>query len=252
MQSCTRAGLAPRRDAIGAELTALAARHQLVTYEVLGHLIRVQARAALADFTTAEEHARAADRLAARHELPLVAVFTDGHRALRLAAEGPPDRAAEAYRRTAALLDGAGMPGVRHGLLPLALLGLDLAHGRRPDVDPDADWGPYLPWARPFALLRRGRDAEARSALRSLPEPPPDLMYEALCCAEAALALELGERDALERTHRRLLPAAGQLAGAGSGFLTFGPVDGWLAALARALHDDAAPAGRGGEGRRLP
>ncbi|WP_055421600.1 BTAD domain-containing putative transcriptional regulator, partial [Streptomyces pactum] len=50
MQSCTTAGLAPRRDATGAELVELAARHGLVNHAVLGHLIRLQARAALADF----------------------------------------------------------------------------------------------------------------------------------------------------------------------------------------------------------
>ncbi|NEC75494.1 hypothetical protein G3I25_28650, partial [Streptomyces rochei] len=68
-----------------------------------------------------------------------------------------------------------------------------------------------------------------------LAEPPPDLLYEALCCAEAALALALGDRTALERTYERLLPAAGEIAGAGSGLLTFGPVDTWLAGLRRAL-----------------
>ncbi|MFE2456817.1 BTAD domain-containing putative transcriptional regulator [Streptomyces sp. NPDC059402] len=256
MQSCTRAGLAPRRDAIGAELVALGLRHGLVNHEVLGHLIRLQARAALADLTAADEHARAADRLAERHERPLVAVFTAWYRALREAvcadsspgpsdpsdlpdspdsSSGSRDGAEAAYRSAAALLDGAGMPGLERGLLPLALLGLRLSRGRPAQVDPRADWGPYRPWAEPFALLAEGRDTEARGALRALPEPPPDLLYEALCCAEAALALALGDRPALRRTYDRLLPAAGELAGAGSGLLTFGPVDGWLAAIRRAL-----------------
>ncbi|MDQ0407875.1 BTAD domain-containing putative transcriptional regulator [Streptomyces sp. NPDC000349] len=235
MQSCTRAGLAPRRDALGAELVALGTRHGLVNHTVLGHLIRLQARSALADLTTADEQATAVDRLAARHDRPLVAVFTDWYRALRLAASGSPyDTAAAAYRAAATRLDGAGMPGLERGLLPLALLGLRLAHGRAAEVDPGADWGPYRPWAEPFALLADGRTAEARTALAALTEPPPDLLYEALCCAEAALALRLGDRAALERTHARLLPAAGELAGAGSGLLTFGPVDDWLAAIRRA------------------
>ncbi|MGN3954210.1 BTAD domain-containing putative transcriptional regulator [Streptomyces sp. WAC8370] len=236
MQSCTRAGLAPRRDAIGAELVALGVRHGLVNHEVLGHLIRLQARAALADLTAADAHARAVDRLAERHERPLVGVFTAWYLALREAVRaGSPDRAEAAYRSAAARLDGAGMPGLEQGLLPLALLGLRLAHGRPAQVDPEADWGPYRPWAEPFALLAEGRDTEARGALRALPEPPPDLLYEALCCAEAALALALGDRPALRRTYDRLLPAAGEIAGAGSGLLTFGPVDGWLAAIRRAL-----------------
>ncbi|MEU7211020.1 BTAD domain-containing putative transcriptional regulator [Streptomyces sp. NPDC044989] len=252
MQSCTRAGLAPRRDAIGAELVTLGLRHGLVNHEVLGHLIRLQARAALADLTAADEHARAADRLAERHERPLVAVFTAWYRALREAVSagsspGPSDSpgssgssrdsAEAAYRSAAARLDGAGMPGLERGLLPLALLGLRLSRGRPARVDPGADWGPYRPWAEPFALLAEGRDTEARDALRALPEPPPDLLYEALCCAEAALALALGDRPALRRTYDRLLPAAGELAGAGSGLLTFGPVDGWLAAIRRALEE---------------
>ncbi len=236
MQSCTTAGLARRRDAVGAELLALSARHGLVNHLVLGHLIRLQARSALADLTTADEHATAVDRLAERHERPLVNVFTAWYRALRHAVTGSPyDRTEAAYRSAAARLEGAGMPGLERGLLPLALLGLRLSRGRPADVDPRADWGPYRPWAEPFALLADGRAAEARTALRSLAQPPPDLLYEALCCAEAALALELGDRAALERTYDRLLPASGEIAGAGSGVLTFGPVDTWLAAIRRAL-----------------
>ncbi|MFE6425153.1 BTAD domain-containing putative transcriptional regulator [Streptomyces rochei] len=236
MQSCTAAGTAPRRDAIGAELVELSARHGMVNHAVLGHLIRLQARSALADLAGADEHADAVDLIAARHERPLAGVFTAWYRALRLAVTGGPyDRAEAAFRSAAALLEGAGMPGLERGLLPLALLGLRLSRGRPADVDPRADWGPYRPWAEPFALLADGRRTEAGTALRSLAEPPPDLLYEALCCAEAALALALGDRTALERTYERLLPAAGEIAGAGSGLLTFGPVDTWLARLRRAL-----------------
>ncbi|MEU9787991.1 BTAD domain-containing putative transcriptional regulator, partial [Streptomyces phaeochromogenes] len=104
MQSFTRAGLAPQRDAIGAELVELAARHGLVTYEVLGHLIRLQARAALADFTAADTHAATADRLAERHELPLVGVFTEWYGALRLSATRQPALAETACRAAAARL----------------------------------------------------------------------------------------------------------------------------------------------------
>ncbi|MEU4658920.1 BTAD domain-containing putative transcriptional regulator [Streptomyces sp. NPDC023723] len=231
MQSCATAGGSPRRAAIGAELVELAARHGLATYEILGHLIRLQARSAAADFTGADRHAAAADALAARHERPLVAVFTTWYRALRRAATGAPyDRAEAGYRAAAARLEDAGMPGLERGLLPLALLGLRLSRGLPPEVDRRADWGPYRPWAEPFALLAEGGRDAARAALHRLPEPPPDLLYEALCCAEAALARALGDRPALRRAQDRLLPASGELAGAGSGVLTFGPVDDWLAA----------------------
>ncbi|MET9561414.1 AfsR/SARP family transcriptional regulator [Streptomyces tauricus] len=246
MQSCTRAGLAPRRDAIGAELVELSARHGLVTYEVLGHLIRLQARAALGDLDAADHHAATADRLAERHELPLVGVFTEWYGALRLSATGQPAAAEKAYRAAATRLEGAGMPGLERGLLPLALLCLRVTHGHPvdpapepepepepepgpgPGQDPRPDWGPYRPWAEPFTLLEAGRRTEARTALRALPEPPHDLLYEACCALEAEAARRLGERAALERARDRLRPAAAELAGAGSGLLTLGPVERYL------------------------
>ncbi|WP_055588928.1 AfsR/SARP family transcriptional regulator [Streptacidiphilus griseoplanus] len=241
MQSCTRAGLAPQRDAIGAELVAVAARHGLVTFEVLGHLVRVQARSALADFAAADEHAAAADRLAERHELPLAGVFTDWYRALKQAAAGRTAQAEAAYRAAAARLEGSGMPGVEQGLLPLALLSLRLTEGTpsalraAQRMDPADDWGPYRPWGELFSLLRSGRRADVRAALHALPEPPADLLYEALSCLQAAVALEVGDQAALAQARTRLLPAAGQLAGAGSGLVTLGPVDRWLAAVTAAL-----------------
>ncbi|MGW0571750.1 AfsR/SARP family transcriptional regulator [Streptomyces tauricus] len=234
MQSCTRAGLAPRRDAIGAELVELSARHGLVTYEVLGHLIRLQARAALGDLDAADHHAATADHLAERHELPLVGVFTEWYGALRLSATGQPAAAEKAYRAAATRLEGAGMPGLERGLLPFALLCLRVTHGHpvdpapEPGQGPRPDWGPYRPWAEPFTLLEAGRRAEARTALRALPEPSHDLLYEACCALEAEAARRLGDRAALERARDRLRPAAAELAGAGSGLLTLGPVERYL------------------------
>ncbi|MFD7995074.1 AfsR/SARP family transcriptional regulator [Streptomyces mexicanus] len=234
MQSCARAGLAAHHDAIGTEIVALSHRRGLDSYEVLGHLIRMQARAALGDEAAADAHATAADRLCERHERPLVAVFTGWYRAMRTGTE-------DAVRAAAALLDGANMPGLTRGLVPLALLCLRLRGRPRAvaeaarAVDPAADWGPYRAWAEPFALLAAGRRAEARAARDALPEPPADLLYEALCCLDAALALEFGDRPALELAHARLRPAAAEQAGAGSGLLSLGPVEVWLTEISAAL-----------------
>ncbi|WP_217197128.1 BTAD domain-containing putative transcriptional regulator [Streptomyces buecherae] len=248
MQCFERAGLAPDRDAIGAELVALSARHGLVAYEVLGHLIRVQARSALADFATADRHAAAVDRLADRHELPLVGVFTQWYRALRLAATGHPTgpEAEAAYRAAAARLDGAGMPGLERGLPPLALLCLRLTREDQGAALPAArgadriaarstDWGPHAPWVRPLALLADGRRAEAATALRAAPPPPHDLLYEALWCLIGRAAVGVGDRAVIRLARSQLLPANGELAGAGSGLLTLGPVAHHLAALDAAL-----------------
>ncbi|MET9313888.1 BTAD domain-containing putative transcriptional regulator [Kribbella sp. NPDC003505] len=196
MQTCYRAGLAPARDAIGAELVTLAQRHDLFTYEVLGHLIRLQSACARADHTTADDHAAAADALAARHELPLVAVFTRWYAALR-------DDTPESYRAAAALLDGAGMPGLSEGLLPLALA----AHAVRHDEPiPEADYGPHAPW------------------VHGSPDPPPGLLFEAYW---AFTAHSTRDPELVARARAALAPAAGEHA-AGSGLLTLGPIADYL------------------------
>ncbi|MEV5436517.1 AfsR/SARP family transcriptional regulator [Streptomyces sp. NPDC052682] len=236
MQCFHRAGLAARRDEIGAELVEVAARHGLATFEILGHLVRMQARGALGDFAGADRAAAAADRLATRDERPLVAVFTRWYGVLRLDAAGAPvSGVAAAYQEAAALLDGCGMPGLAHGLPPLALLCLRLRHGLPLEFDDGTDWGPYAPWVRPLLLIDRGRRAEAAGALRAVPDPPRDHLQEALWCLTGRAALALGDRDTTRRAHTALAPASGELAGAGSGLLTLGPVSPHLSDLTAAL-----------------
>lgn len=236
MQTFHRAGLAAERDATGAELVELAARHGLAPVEILGHLIRMQARGALADFITADAHADAADRLAARHESPLTGVFTTWYRAMRTAATGAPYPEAEAaYRAAATRLAGCGMPGVEQGLLPLALLCLRVWHDLPADFPDDTDWGPYAPWARPLVLLAADRRADAAAALRRTPPPPRDLLLEALWTLTGGAAEALDDRVAMRRARAALAPAAHELAGAGSGMLTAGPVAAHLDRLDAAL-----------------
>lgn len=247
MQSCTRAGMAPRRDAIGTELVTLAERQGLESFEVLGHLVRMQAQCALGAFSAADVHAEAVDVLAARHERPLAVIFTGLYRALRLAVDGHAARAESAYRAIAGDLRGAGMPGLESGLLPLTLLSLRLTKGPKPvaelaeHCDLTADWGPYQPWITPLSLIGSGRCEEARSALRELPPTPADLLSEALTCMKAVAAVELGEVTASREAHAALLPAAAEIAGAGSGLISFGPVEGWLSYLDRAARRSGGP-----------
>ncbi|MFI6014208.1 BTAD domain-containing putative transcriptional regulator [Streptomyces sp. NPDC051243] len=234
MQCFDRTGLAPRRDGIGAELVELSARHGLANFEILGHLVRLQARCGLGDFAGADRHAAAADALAVRHERPLVAVFTGWYAALRLDAGGRASatEAEAAYRDAAGLLHDAGMPGLSGGLLPLALLCLRLRHALPLSFDEDLDWGPYAPWAQPLLLLDRGHRPEAAEALHATPEPPRDLLQEALWCLTARAAVALGDRRIMERARTALIPAVNELAGAGSGLLTLGPVSAHLGDLA--------------------
>ncbi|MEV5501569.1 BTAD domain-containing putative transcriptional regulator [Nonomuraea fuscirosea] len=271
MQSFHRAGLAPERAAIGAALLGLSDGHdEMVTFAVLGRLVLLQASAALADLEAADRHAEAADRLAERHDLPLVGVFTTWYAALRLAVLGRTDEARTAYRTAAARLGGTGMPGVEDGILPLALLclevgeGVDRGRSREAAVGAwcwrdggpagvvelaGAEWGPYESWARPLVLLAQGRRGEAFEAARAVPDSPPDLLLEARTCLHVIAVVATAEepidpagRRLLERLRERLLPAEGELAGAGSGLVTLGPVALYLGHLAAALgrQDEAA------------
>lgn len=212
LQSFERAGLAPRRAEIGAELVELAARHRLVTFEVLGHLVLIQAHSALADFAAADRHAASADELGEEFGLPLVGVFTQWYRAMRAAMTGP--GGAAAYRAAAARLAGTAMPGVDKGILDLALI---------------------------CDRIQRGLPPEAE--VPSIPDPPRDLLYEARTCLHAVVALELGDRPVMERLYTDLLPAAEEIAGAGSGMLTLRPVAHHLGDLATALGHSEAAAG---------
>ncbi|MEU8296412.1 BTAD domain-containing putative transcriptional regulator [Micromonospora sp. NPDC048909] len=245
MHSFSRSGLAAERARLGAELVDLAAGHELVTFEVLGHLVLMQAYGALADLGTADAHAVAADQLAERHDLPLVGVFTAWYAALRLALAGRSAEADIAYRRAHARMPAGGMPGMEQGLLPFALLSLRLADTpptAPPEVSDELDWGPHAPWVRPLALAAAGHRDETVAALRALPESPHDLLREARACLVARAALAADDRNAMSYAYAELLPAAGELAGAGSGVLSLGPVARYLADLAAALgrHDEAA------------
>ncbi|MGV2916214.1 SARP family transcriptional regulator, partial [Streptomyces alfalfae] len=234
LQSFARPGLAGERDAVGAELVALAARHEVPTFGILGRLARLQSASALGRLTAGEAHAVAAEELAAAHESPLVAVLTAWFRARVLAARsaepgGPsPAEAAAAYRAADASLAEAGMPGLHRGLLPLALLGLRLLHGRPAPTGPRLDWGPHLPWARPLVLLAGGDVDGARAALAAQPEPPRDHLQEALWCLTAHAAARLGEPETAARAAAALRPARAEDAGGASGMLTLGPVRRYL------------------------
>ncbi|MER6710579.1 AfsR/SARP family transcriptional regulator [Streptomyces sp. NPDC000877] len=232
VQSFQQPGRTAERDAIARELISLSARHDLPTFEILGHLIRIQVRAARGDTEGAERHVAAAERLAAVHETPLVHTLTAAFRTMRLAQRSnDPAEVAHAYRTLATELAGAGMPGVEAGALPLALLSLRLRHGRPAPTDPTLDWGPHRPWARPLVDLARGNVTAARHAAATLPEPPADHLYDALWAVTAHTAIQLQDGPLAARAHDALSPLRGEVAGGTTAMITFGPVDDILAAL---------------------
>ena len=208
------------RDAIGAELVDLSARHGLVTFEVLGHLIRLQARCALADFAAADAHAAAADELAARHELPLVGRL---HRASTRALKARHRRAA--YRDAAARLDGAGMPGLEHGLLGSRCSAC--ASGETAEQLRDADCGPYEPWAAPLVPRARARAGGPRGAAQARSAAARPAVRGPVVPHRPRGASALDDERTLARARDGAAPGRDEFA-AGSGIVALGPIVAYL------------------------
>ncbi|WP_454043447.1 BTAD domain-containing putative transcriptional regulator [Cellulosimicrobium sp. Marseille-Q8652] len=229
VHTCDRAGLAAERDRIGTEIVAVARRHDLPTSEVHGLLLRLQASGALGRTDDGDALALEIEQVSARHERPRAPLLVAAYRAMRAAQDGAPD-AADRLSRAVQGLGDAGMPGVADGLLPLALLGLDLVRGRAEPLPADG-WGPYDAWVHPLVLARAGDLPRARRELDGLADPPPGLLLESLWCVVAQAAIETGHDGAATRATEALAPADDEIAGAGSGTLTFGPVADWLERL---------------------
>ncbi|WP_331724191.1 winged helix-turn-helix domain-containing protein (plasmid) [Streptomyces longwoodensis] len=237
MQSFSTCGAAASRDALGAEITALAVEHQLPSHEVLGRIVRLQTLCALGDLAAADEQAEETDRLARRHERPLAGVFTAWYRALRVCETDGWTAARPRYLDLLARTADAGMPGLTQGAAALVALVPVMRGDGLPDPDDFAhlDAGPYQPWLDPLLLAAAGAADRASEALSTAPRPPHDLLQEALWSVLARAAAAVGHMPVLRRARDELAPAEGENAGAGSGLVSFGPVKRHLRMLEKAL-----------------
>jgi DNA-binding SARP family transcriptional activator len=218
LQRFESAGLAAARESIGAELIATARAAELPTFEIHGHLIRMQALCALDDVRSAADEADAVDALADRHERPLATVFTAWFRWTFIGATVVPPA-------------GTEMAGFANGIAALSRLTSALRVGAEL---PDGDFGPYEPWVRPLLLTRSAHPLEAASALDVLPDPPADLLLEATWVLVGRAALEVGHASAAQRAFTALRPASAERA-AGSAVIDLGPVAPIVAELERLL-----------------
>ncbi|MCD9904463.1 hypothetical protein LUR56_39215 [Streptomyces sp. MT29] len=237
MQAFAACGSAARRDALGTELTRLAVDHQLPGHEVLGRIIRLQGARRARDFTNADTEAEEIDRLADRNERPLAGVFTAWYRALRLSETDGWPAARHRYARVLSETTDCGMPGLTGGAAALVAL-VPVMRGDtlpRPGDFDGLDAGPYQLWLDPLLLAASGDSERARQALDSVPRPPHDLLQEALWCVLAKAAASVGHLPVLRRARKELAAAEAEYAAAGSGLVSFGPVQQHLTAADAAI-----------------
>ncbi|MFJ7965342.1 hypothetical protein [Streptomyces sp. NPDC096324] len=239
MRSFADCGSAATGDVLGGELTRLAVEHQMPGHDVLGRIVRLQALAGLGELAAADSEAEEIDRLAYRNERPLAGAFTAWYRALRTRETDGWPTARSPYAHVLAETAGCGMPGLVQGAAALVAL-VPVMRGDAP-LDPQdfahLDAGPYRPWLDPLLLAESGAVEQARQALTAVPRPPHDLLQEALWCVLARAAVAVGHRPVLRRARDELSAAAGERAGAGSGLISFGPVEHHIREARTALGD---------------
>ncbi|WP_306368727.1 BTAD domain-containing putative transcriptional regulator [Nocardiopsis sp. CC223A] len=208
MQAFERTGLAAERHGLATEIIDLAVDHDLSTFEIHGRISRMQALGALGLFGDAD--AARVDALADTFDRPLARVFTALYRRMR---DGGPT--AEA----AGILARSGMAGLAGGAA--ALVSLPGA------AVPEEDLGPYAPWVLPWLAARTGDRVRARVLLDSVPDPPRDLLQEALWLLVLKAARLADHPGAERRATAALRPAAPERA-AGSAVIDLGPIAPWL------------------------
>ncbi|WP_230196065.1 hypothetical protein OHU34_40810 [Streptomyces sp. NBC_00080] len=140
------------------------------------------------------------------------------------------------------------MPGLTRGAAALVALVPVMRGDALPDPDDFArlDTGPYRPWLDPLLLAASGAVERARQALTAVPRPPHDLPQEALWCVLARTVAAVGHRPVLRRARGELSAAVGEFAGAGSGLVSFGPVEHHVREAERALGESRGH-GTGGQ-----
>lgn len=234
MQTFWTTGLASERDDIGRELVDLAIRHGLATFEILGHLIRMQALSALGQFDAAELHAETVDRLAGRHERPLQQCSPPGFAlcVLPLPARRPRTaRSCTKLRRSIFPIPVCRVSRTAYSLSqfsPSAYGGDCRRFSTRLRSGPLRTLGPATP------AHRTGADERSSEGRRGIAGPARRPTLRGTVCLTAAAATAVGDHRVKERARAALLPAAAEIAGAGSGMLTVGPVSHYLAELEQA------------------
>ncbi len=248
LQTYGAAGLAPRRARVAEEMLSVARGAGLGAAEAVARTALLQAHAARAAFREADEQAAAVRGLAAGLGMPALGLVPTLYGALRPAVAHRHDEAGRRYAAARDEIGGLGLWGAEHAVYGLALFCLRQQDGRLAE-HVDLSLREYETWGRgagcgathALTLAAAGHGARARALLPELLTMRRDFLYELRLAAAGLAAVQLGEDDLAEAAYEELLPAADELAGAGSGMVTLGPVAQYLGEIAEHLGraDDA-------------
>ncbi|MEV6772423.1 BTAD domain-containing putative transcriptional regulator [Nocardia sp. NPDC051030] len=248
-----RAGLSAERTAIGAELLAVAQRHDLgIAAQALGYYFLMCGHAGVGAFDIAAGHAKALRELSIRFDLPQGVRMADLFHALWLQKQG---RFAESECAYAAVADDfaeAGFWGVERSLRNYSRFSrlwtqnlwpqhmvADLVEELREFNEQTGNFG-MKGWVHALALIESGRIEEARVVAERAELIRRDYLFEAQMGLVGTVGMALDRTDWVELAYRELLPAAGEDVGAGAGWMSLGPVSSFLDKFAAHLNEPAA------------
>ncbi|GAA3229510.1 BTAD domain-containing putative transcriptional regulator [Nonomuraea helvata] len=234
------------RESIGRELLEVAQRSGQMATQALAHLVLLECAAARGEFTVADEHAAAADRLAKQYDLSAPAAVVVWYSGQRLMISGDYAGAERAYREAARMTARAGMLEGRQDLPLITTFCLHLVDGRAAEmVDLLAEahlrGAKWTLDAYALALASAGHLQDAKAVAATRPPVRPDFLYELAMTWRALAGMLLDDRERMVDCYDKLKPFADRVAGAGTGVVALWPVALTLGDLAIRLgQPDAA------------
>ncbi|MEU6711572.1 BTAD domain-containing putative transcriptional regulator [Nonomuraea sp. NPDC046802] len=234
------------RESIGRELLEVAQRSGQMATQALAHLVLLECAAARGQFTVADEHAAAADRLARQYDLSAPAAVVVWYSGQRLMISGDYAGAERAYGEAARMTARAGMLEGRQDLPLITAFCLHLVDGRAAEmVDLLAEahrrGAKWTLDAYALALASAGHLNDAKAVAATRPPVRPDFLYELAMTWRALAGMLLDDRERMVDCYDKLKPFADRVAGAGTGVVALWPVALTLGDLAVRLgQPDAA------------
>ncbi|MFC4122685.1 BTAD domain-containing putative transcriptional regulator [Nonomuraea zeae] len=236
------------RESIGRELLEVAQRSGQMATQALAHLVLLECAAARGEFSVADEHAAAADRLAKQYDLSAPAAVVVWYAGQRLMISGDYAGAERAYRDAARMTARAGMLEGRQDLPLITTFCLHLVDGRAAETvdllsEAHLRGAKWTLDAYALALASAGHLNDAKAVAATRPPVRPDFLYELVMTWRALAGMLLDDRERMVDCYDKLKPFADRVAGAGTGVVALWPVALTLGDLAIRLgQPDAARA----------
>ncbi|MGW0805633.1 BTAD domain-containing putative transcriptional regulator [Nonomuraea sp. NPDC002799] len=234
------------RESIGRELLEVAQRSGQMATQALAHLVLLECAAARGEFTVADEHAAAADRLAKQYDLSAPAAVVVWYAGQRLMISGDYTGAERAYREAIRMTARVGMLEGRQDLPLITTFCLHLVDGRAAEMvdrlaEAHMNGAKWSLDAYALALASAGHLSDAKAVAATRPPVRPDFLYELAMTWRALAGMLLDDRERMVDCYDKLKPFSDRVAGAGTGVVALWPVALTLGDLAVRLgQPDAA------------